>query len=1581
MKEFTSVATESKVMTQNVTVLQYILVSYLQIQGVRLKTLNSTGWEAMLTSELQLFLFTINQNALTFIIITDCGSLNAIVNVLNGSYDGMSDASRRDVAVWIQTQLRSPVLGSCLNSSLSMADWFGLYWQNFLASATIQEIAATNPNFSAVRFPTLSSPSFPLSPTGFIHTTPGHTLPVCFGMCKVKTLNLLSIEQRVQFIIQSDALVNVTTMDKVLTSLRSGEQKIALSTIDQFLTLLNNATTGVNWSPAVGTEVLTVLFTNLSLEFQSFSTADYKYYFQVQLNPFLQDINGSLLQLIPQGISCQSYSAVFTGFNDVFGNLSEASGNDVCNAMIAYLSSQLTPQGAGVCSELYTDSQSYIQNIFFNFSIYVSYYEFPMYYPNFQAFDVLALFTGTQLGSMMVNSSAIRNERNAVLILAELDKRSLLEVREFLIAMNSAAAQQSIEVLPDSRIEGLISETVWAKLDFRSLRTDDMVQLFGTDLQLLLSSLTPAQLATIPFSIDCTAQQALVQGLSHVYQYLDETQQKAAHDRITTYLSQQLSMSTQGVTCSSSANSSAWIMNNFGAFSQNATLEEFEALNPNFDAESALPMYTGEQLAEFTFTSEALNNETLLMEIFAYLTSTADLALYFAALNNIAQEQLQSTPYQVFILNSTFQIISQDFASFKPQDWALWFQQLLQALLPAVDGTMLSLIPVHRSCDAHQQIVIAFNDQFDNFREAMQETIYKTLIENFFNSSTSASGIICGNKTEKSQDWVDANFGLFISFADIQDLLRWNHYFDFLKVLDSVSYAQLADITLQSDALTNEDTSCQIVGRLQNASAAQTYQYLDRFYLSAQQMNISSISNDEIRGKMLLVFIGQIESQFATYSTQDWSLLLTTRLNLFLPSITADDVKLFLSTASCDEYRVIVASMNSIFPSMTPTDQMNIYQVLLSYLQTQVSATGTACERNGEGNNEWKANVLGSFAGLAQYADILSIRSSYDGMEDVASLSSSQLASLCFQNDILNNLQDVDMIMNTLESKTFDDVEVFLETFQSNALQQNFVTLTNVDVRNLVFSTVFFKLSARFSSFNISQWQDCFQNQLSYFIASINASTLQLIPNKIQCGVFQIIMESFNSRFSEMSNATQQDVCNMAKAYLLRKQQQTGSACIENTRGSTGWLQSNVASFTGCLAYQDLMTMNPDFSIVTAAENLPPALLADYTVYGDVLRDGEKAGKILAALSTDNLGEYLDEFNSAASQKGLTQLPNADVARIIIDQIYCHLSSLFPTYSTADYVQFLYRIKLFLAYSETLRCFWTEMSCQTLAALMGNFSSLASNTVLEDPTAVSSFVTETLQSQLQNSGSACAQGLTDREWIQTYYSNFIKYCQFSDFVSLKSDFQCTDCSDILSASQLASMSTQTSVIYNSSAISMVFSSSMMSGNLNDLATYMSSFNQYVLMNPALLESTKVQYTILMACANAVFPKFATMSSDNVTAWLTRMKYVLPSINGSALDLLSLDMSCTSYQALVNALNPIPKDMANKNKIDVFTFMKNYLTSKYEENGSACTSNTSGNRDWLQKNMGDYCSLANLTDIQAFKPDMDGVSYNICTLPS
>ncbi|KAH1183587.1 hypothetical protein KIL84_014203 [Mauremys mutica] len=1519
------------------TITKLLLQNYLTLMSGRMAAYAATDWNATFQNELYFLSPVINNTTLALIVPRDYDSLVAIVAGFDGAHQHMTESSRRDVVLWIVQNLK--VLKGY--SVESITEWIQTTWRSFFFDATLEEVKSTNENFDPADH-----------------------------------LGSLRVDQLMEYVVTSDALFNVTTMIRVLRSLEGKDSEIALPKMDEFLTKFNLAITQQNIVGVQNTEVrqemLTTLFTDLSKHFYKFTDLDYEVWFLEKLKFLLPSMNADLLALIPVDVSFRSYTAIVRSLDNIFSVFSQQTSHDIYNLIQKILEHQLNASEK-VFPGSYSSSQSFLQLIFYQFRHFANYTQLLTFYKDFNGYDVLDLLSAGQMGEMMVVTNAVKNERSAVQILVELETRTFAEMTEFIMEFNSVAEQKHLVVLPNPWIRDLAFETIFKSFQFSTFTADQYAFWFGSQLQLFLPAINAQYLQLLPLDIDCQSHQNLVQALDKVYNHYTEEQQKAIHGRIFRFLESY--RNTQGGTCSPDANSSLWIINNYGRFSAYANMAEFSSLNPKFDELSAVSELSPEQLAQLTTATGALADQTIVIKIMNNLNTSSDLAKFFDTLNAIASTELQSSMHAHLILSTAFQKIAAGFPNFKSSDFAYWFQAALQNVLHTVNETIIAEIPLSISCDSYQQMLKGFNNIYTNIPAGNAPSVFGFC--RAFLASKVKSGIACGNPTQSIQNWLDVNLGNFSQYAKYQDLLTWNQHFNGMAVLDKLASPQLASFTLESDAINEEAVMCQVLARLQNKPAEEIYQYLDQFNKEARRLMIPTIQNEAVRKNMLTQFVNEIKSGYSAFSPEDWTHLFT-RLELLLPSAGEMEIKLFLThIPGCDSFRAMVSSLSQVYPSMSSVNQQGVYSALFTFLENQHNTTGSACALGNEVSLDWLRNNFGAFAANARYEDFTKLMANFNGFDVSDNLTSTQLAHVFFGTDVLEDIGMAETLLMSLQNRPVDDVVAFVTEFVAIAPQQGIMSLANTQVRDAMFNAIFSKVRGQFTTFSIFQYKDWFQNKLRLWLASINASALATIPKKIPCGVYQIIMAGLDSSFQDMSPASQQDVYNFAKDYLTAKASRGGAPCTENTRGSLGWLHANLGSFSTLASYGDLTGINADFSAVDAVAGLSPVQLASYVLASDVLRDSDKAGKIFGSLNSHTVGEFLDAFNAAAQQHHLPQLPHADVRRFILGEIFCHLSTVFKLFTTEDYaIWFGERLTLFLSSldAQNLGFLPNDMSCDSLAAIVKTLSDHKANGTYENPQDIFSFIKRVLHFQLENSGLACAQGITtDRQWLLQYFGLFTVYGSYSDFITLKSRFHGHDSLDLFSASALAQLSAQSNTIYSTAAIQLVFEAIRSKEEpLQHLSTYLDDLNALLLKNSGLLGNSKVRDTMLMMSAEMVFPQITAMSLEDTIMWLQRLNLLLPGVNATTLELLPLTMPCPFYQAIIKAVGGVYSALSARKRQDVYGFQKAYLTAQFTDSGSACEDGTHGTRDWLQKNMGEFCSVAQLSELQTFYPDIDGL---------
>ncbi|XP_075755932.1 uncharacterized protein LOC102455891 isoform X2 [Pelodiscus sinensis] len=1537
LRKFTEAALREKIsVLPDQAISQLLLQNYLAMMSRQMEAYTAPDWNATFQNQLRFLSPSFSKTSLALVIPQDYDSLVAIVAGLEGAHLHMTESSRRAVVLWIVQNLKA-LKGYSAESTM---EWIQATWRSFFFDATLEEVKSTNEHFNPAEF-----------------------------------LGFLRADQLMEYVMTSDALFNVTTMIRVLRSLEGKDSEITLPKMDEFLTKFNGALmranlTGVH-NAEVRQEMLTTLFTSLSKHFYTFMDLDYEAWFVERLKFLLPSMNADLLELIPADVSFPSYTAIIRSLDNLVPQFSPQTSHGIYNLIQRILGHQLNASET-VFPGTYSNSQSFLQLIFYRFRQFANYTQLLTFYKDFNGYDVLDLLSARQMGEMMVVTNAIRNERSAVQILAKMETRTFAEMTDFIMEFNTVAEQKHLIVLPNPRIRDLAFETIFKSFQFSTFTAQQYAFWFGSQLQLFLPALNTQYLQLLPLDIDCQSHQNLVQALDRAYDHYTEEQKKAIHGRIFRFLESYHDI--QGGMCSLDANSSQWITGNYGRFSAYANMEEFSSLNPRFDGMSAVSELSPEQLAQLTTVTGALADETVLIRILSNLNASSDLAKFFDTLNDVAPAALQRSVHAHLILSTAFQTIAAGFPKFQASDFAYWFQDAFQNVLYTVNETIIAEIPVSISCDSYHQILKGFNNIYSSLSPGKAPSVFGFC--KAFLASKVKSGVACGSMTQNIQNWLDLNLGNFTKYAEYQDLLTWNQHFLGMGVLDKLAPVQLASFTLQSDAINKEEVMCQVLAQLQSKPVDEIYQYLDQFNKEAQRLTIATIKNEAVRKNMLTQFVHEIQAGYSAFSPQDWTRLFA-RLELLLPSAGETEIQQFLTHVSgCDGFRAMVASLSQVHPSMSPVNQQGVYRALFAFLENQYNATGSACASGSEGSLDWLQNNFGAFAENARYEDFTKLMASFNGFDIRDNLTSTQLAHVFFGTDVLDESALAEPLLVSLQSRPVGDVVAFVTEFVAMA-PQGIMSLANTQVRDAMFNVIFSKVRSQFTTFSVSQYKDWFQDRLRPWLASINASALATLPKKIPCGVFQIIMAGLDSSFQHMSPASQHDVYSFARAYLTAKAAQGDDPCTENTKGSLGWLQANWGSFGRLASYEDLVGIKADFSAADAVVGLSPAQLASYTLASDALRDSDKAGKIFSALNARTTGEFLDAFNAAAQQHHLTQLPHAEVRRFILGEIFCHMSTMFKHFSAGDYaVWFGERLTLFLSglTAQNLGFLPLDMSCDSLATIVKILSDHKANGTFENPEDIVSFIKRVLHFQLQNSGSACAQGIiADRQWLLQYFGLFAVYGSYSDFTALKSKFQGQDSLDLLSASALAQLSAESNAIYSAAAIQLVFEAiGSKKEPLLHLSAYLDDLNALLMKRAGLLGNAKVRDTMLMRAAELVFPHITDMSLEDTTAWLHRLSLLLPGVNATTLELLPLSMPCPFYQAIIKSMSDVYSALPAKRRQDVYGFQKTYLNAQFADSGSACEDGTNGTRDWLQKNIGSFCSVAKLSELQTFYPDIDGI---------
>ncbi|XP_075141402.1 uncharacterized protein LOC142217109 [Leptodactylus fuscus] len=1490
--EFNSMAVKEDI-TISETVGQYILESYLSV--IETSLVSYTDIQITEFFENTVFSFTqfFTVQDLEMLPVEDCGRLNLIVTQLNTGFSKMSEDTRSAIAGWILDLLKSSKLNGCSSNVSTSKEYIQYSWQSFFEYVSLKEVKE-----------------------------------VYAALDVISIINSTSISQKVEFLFSStEILQSVETTTIVLESMVGSDNEVTVSEIYTFTDEFNAAYSTLNvqtMTTEVQQEFMTFFFSYLVSDLNTMTTVQISQ-FESEFQYFLSGITVESIQIIPLTMNCETYSSIFSAFNSVFNKLSDSVAKSIFDRLLSYLQAQYDGS-SDICPSLYTTSLTYVQNIFFSFVEYAEVYQIEIYYSKFDVYEVLSLLSGKQLGGLLINSTAITDELEAVPILIEIKKRDNDEVISFLTECATVAAELNIVTLPNTNIENLIVQTVWPVVSetLSTLSPEESKSLFEETLPIILPSVPASAIENMPPSKDCDSQKAFVAGFGKVFDEMSVAQQEAVYGKIRKF-NKDVKENTGSACETPSGTSEEYFNTFFGPCGKLADIADILEDNPNFNPASALSVFDGTQLAEFAISTQALTSEESINTVFENIATTKEVQDFLVQLNEAAPDKLQNSPYADVILTNTIEIISEDFSTFTVESWTVWTQEILVNILYTVNETELNKIPLPLSCDSYQAVLTGLDNVYDKMTEKSRKSVYDNFIVPQLDKTTPQDGVRCGKKTDKTPEWSDKNLGQFLPYAEITVLETWNTYYQSTDVISSLSPTQLAEVAVQS--VNDEEVACQVAGRIQKFEADDADSFLDTFYTSLKASNVK-ITSTQISYKFLSASITAISSSLSTYSVSDWENLFSTRLQPFLLSFDAPQLTTILNSCNCDAYGVVVKYLSDAFDSFSADTQQSLFGSLQGFLKKQPSGSGV-CPKDGENSAATTNRLFGKFLKYENIDYLYTYMNNFDGLSAINLLSSEQKANLAFTGDILTNAESAQILTNSISDFSSGQLDSFLSTFQNTAQQKGISSLPNAGIQASLFNAIYGVASKQFSLFSTEQWNSYFTFKFNFFLSSITEAHIALIPSNINCNSYQSIVSGISSVYNSLSEPVQVAIYQWQKAYLTANKPIYGPACPVGSGNSGKWLEYNFGLSGEHSSKEDILFLFPEFSFTQAVYQLTATQLGYFVANNEVLSDKDAVAKVFTGINSVNIGEFLDAFNAGIAKYSITQITNVVVKQFFLGEIFCDLGSLFSSFSVNDYVNwFQTKLSFFLSSinAKALGFISTSISCDSLAAITQPLIQLQNP---ENPGDIYNFIKSVLAAQKASTGHACTAGLSSREWIEKYFGKiFIVYSSWQDITSLFANFQAAECTEFLPPSILAAASASSLSSSSYSEITTMLLS--FNGTLDDFLDFMDNLQTFALKNPSLLSNPKIRDTLLMVVANSVFANLDQFDLTLTQKWISTINFLLPSINGTMLQSIPMSCSCAQYQILVKGLSDVFVSLTTAKKQEVGDFIKQFLTSKLSE---------------------------------------------------
>uniref|UniRef100_UPI003AADE84A uncharacterized protein n=1 Tax=Centroberyx gerrardi TaxID=166262 RepID=UPI003AADE84A len=155
-----------------------------------------------------------------------------------------------------------------------------------------------------------------------------------------------------------------------------------------------------------------------------------------------------------------------------------------------------------------------------------------------------------------------------------------------------------------------------------------------------------------------------------------------------------------------------WIETNLGPFSEYTTYSDLTFFN--ISGVAVLDSLSPNQKAELILDpdSSALDNETIVRDVFSSLTESPDeeqLDQFFETFAGLAMQRnitvIQNPAVSDTILNLTLTALAPEFHDFEPRDFQRWFQVNLVVVMASIHPGSLVVIPSNISCRSYNAIL------------------------------------------------------------------------------------------------------------------------------------------------------------------------------------------------------------------------------------------------------------------------------------------------------------------------------------------------------------------------------------------------------------------------------------------------------------------------------------------------------------------------------------------------------------------------------------------------------------------------------------------------------------------------------------------------------------------------------------------------------------------------------------------------------------------------------------------------------------------------------------------------------------
>ncbi|XP_036006812.1 uncharacterized protein LOC118566996 [Fundulus heteroclitus] len=1205
-----------------------------------------------------------------------------------------------------------------------------------------------------------------------------------FNLSQGALLTVLSPTQKAELLTDPDsgALEDATLVKEVLTNLtESGDTEQLAQFLQEFTTTLQQTNTTFIQNVAVRETILNLTLNSLAPKLASFEAEDYELWFQVYLSPVIASIHPDSLRVIPSNISCESYKAIVTGLMQSLKFLPL----DISKSVRSSLASLQKTFPACAEFDSFKCKETHADEMLICSGVDSSKLQTTLEDDN--STSAVCNFTVIEHACATPTNLTAANLATLLKCSVESNAPYVVEVWQLLFQKASSVLQQALPLFATmapttmnsaySNSLDALGEVVVKTLTQDQLKSEDAIRSrFQTELRPFLASPSTNFLSCLgSYNFSCQTYQIVIEAFSNQSSLMDNKRKQTVFTHLIQPFLSRKDLPDPG--CVSSANGSQlWLQANLGNFSEFASIEDLQALNPNFSSAQALSELSPSQVAQLLLSSDISNDTKLIDRVFDRLedgNAVDNVDQFFTKLT----EQEKVPEFQVDvrdrIMNRTYIIVSPSFPKFTENDFFAWFHIKLVPVLPSFTPQMLQGVTTSVNCTNYHVIVSGVGKVVSAIPQQRLQAIADVLLKYLKKSAAVINLPVCRQGIDNDAQWVETNLGPFSQYTTYSELKFFNlSQGALLTVLSPTQKAELLtdpdsgaleDATLVKEVLTNLTES---------GDTEQLAQFLQEFTTTLQQTNTTFIQNVAVRETILNLTLNSLAPKLASFEAEDYELWFQVYLSPVIASIHPDSLRVIPSNISCESYKAIVTGLMQSLKFL-PLDISKSVRSSLASLQK----TFPACAE------------FDSFKCKETHADEMLICSGVDSsklqttLEDDNSTSAvcnfTVIEHACATPTNLTAANLATLLKCSVESNAPYVVEVWQLLFQkaSSVLQQAlplFATMAPTTMNSAYSNSldalgeVVVKTLTQDQLKSEDAIRSRFQTELRPFLASPSTNFLSCLGSyNFSCQTYQIVIEAFSNQSSLMDNKRKQTVFTHLIQPFLSRKDLPDPGCVSSANGSQLWLQANLGNFSEFASIEDLQALNPNFSSAQALSELSPSQVAQLLLSSDISNDTKLIDRVFDRLEDGNAVDNVDQFFTKLTEQEKVPEFQVDVRDRIMNRTYIIVSPSFPKFTENDFFAW-FHIKLVPVLPsftpQMLQGVTTSVNCTNYHVIVSGVGKVVSAIPQQRLQAIA----DVLLKYLKKSAAVinlpvCRQGIdNDAQWVETNLGPFSQYTTYSE---------------------------------------------------------------------------------------------------------------------------------------------------------------------------------------------------------------------------